>query len=254
VARRFDVRIRALAIQRELSNGNLAMNRSNRFVLWATFVAMFTAATELGAQNVFYGGYRPYGVGPWGGAMPHGGTVAGSWAAGMGSMIQSQGAYNQMSAEAAIRMEEAKKLALDNKLKAAQTQYQLQRMNQENRAEQDRQRLTSQKAYTPPPPQRLTAEQFDSVNGKITWPTLLSTPSFLPERDQLDALFAERAKNLTSVSNSQITSRVLAMRDKLDAQHGRVPSGDFFSSRHFLTAVSNEARLGGYGSIAVAAQ
>lgn len=236
-------------------HGNLAMNRSNRFVLTATLVAMFASATELGAQSVFYGGYRPYGVGPWGGAMPaYGGTVAGSWAAGMGQMIQSQGAYNQMTAQAAIRLQEAKKLALDNKLKAAQTQYQLQRMNQENRAEQERQRLANQKAYTPPPPQRLTAEQFDSVNGKITWPAVLSTPSFLPERDQLNTLFADRSEDLTSVSNSQITSLVLAMRDKLDAQYGEVPSGDFFASRHFLTAVANEARLGGYGSLASAAQ
>ena len=66
------------------------------------FVVVAMDASGPVAGQVYYGGYRPYGYGPWGGAMPYGGTVAGSYAAGMGAMIQSQGAYNQMTAEAAI--------------------------------------------------------------------------------------------------------------------------------------------------------
>lgn len=209
--------------------------------------ALSAGATDACAQGVYYyGGYRPYGYGPWGGAYPaYGGTVAGSYAAGMGAMIRSQGAYNQMTAAAAIDVEKAKSLALDNKLKAAQTQYQLQRMNQENRAEQERRRLAARVDYTPPVKPRPTAEQLDPVTGKIAWPETLTAPEFTAERTQLDGMFAERAKSPASVSFVQISGAVLAMRNKLDGMFATLDQGTFFAARHFLDALVEEARHSG---------
>lgn len=214
------------------------------------FVIVGMAALLIGAfearSQYYYGGYRPYGYGPWGGAYPaYGGTVAGSWAAGMGSMIQSQGAYNQMTAAAAIDVQKAKSLALDNKLKAAQTQYQLQRMNQENRAEQERRRLAARVDYTPPPKPRPSVEQLDPVTGKIAWPATLAAPDFASERAQLDALFAERAKSPASVSFVQVSDAVLAMRNKLDGMFATLDQGSFFAARHFLDALVEEAKHSG---------
>lgn len=213
-----------------------------RYVVAALLIVVAIPATDAFGQ-VYYGGYRPYGYGRWGGGYPafYGGTVAGSAAAGMGAMIQAQGAYNQMTAQAATQYEQAKSLALDNKLKSAQTYYQLQRLNQENRAEQERQKMAARVDYTPPPKPQLTSQQLDPVTGAIAWPATLTAADYMPERSKLDDLFAQRAKNPASVSPSQVSAVVLAMRNKLDAKFDSVPQGDFFESRHFLDMLAGAA-------------
>lgn len=227
--------------------GNKPMRYGFVIVGCAVWCAAWVGATDAYGQFYYYGGYRPYGYGAWGGAYPgyYGGTVAGSYAAGMGQMIQAQGAYNQMTAQAATQYEQAKSLALDNKLKAAQTYYQLQRLNQENRAEQERQRRAAIAAYTPPPKPRLSAEQLDPVTGQINWPAALNTSDFAADRTQLNSLFAMRAMSPASVKFSQISSAVLAMRSKLDAKFDSIDQGEFFTARHFLDALAEEGRQSG---------
>ena len=127
-------------------------------------------------------------------------------------------------------------------------------MNQENRAEQERQRLANQKSYTPPPPLRLTSEQFDPVSGKINWPPVLNGASFANERGQIDTIFAARAKNPSSISYTQVSGLVLKMRDTLDSMHDSLATSDFFSARHFLEALAGEARYNGFDSVATTAQ
>jgi len=217
-------------------------------------ICLLMAAAECGSAQVYVRPVRPYGYGYGGyGYAPYGGTPFGSMAAGMGSMIRSQGAYNQMTAEAATQLEQAKSLALDNRLKAAQTQYQLQRLNQQNRAEQERQRLAARVDYTPPPPRRLDASQLDPVTGQIAWPAVFQSPAFLPEREQMAAQFTARATNPASVSPAQIGSLTLALQNKLDAMHDRLPTGDFFAARHFLEALYNEVRYSGFETSQAAA-
>jgi hypothetical protein len=189
--------------------------------------------------------YRPYYGDGYGGYMPYGGTAAGSMAAGMGALIQSQGAYNQATAAAAIDVQTAKSMAIDNRLKSAQAQYQLERMNRENRVEQNRIRQAARVDYTPPPKPRMSSAQLDPVTGKIAWPALLSMPDFLPERTKLDTMFAHRVSNPASVTYSQVSSLRLAMRNKLDAMYERVDRGEFFAARHFLDALAEESRYSG---------
>jgi len=224
---------------------------SNRYIPAA--ICLLMVAAECGSAQVYVRPVRPYGYGGYRGYggygyAPYGGTPFGSMAAGMGAMIRSQGAYNQMTAQAATELEQAKSLALDNRLKAAQTQYQLQRLNQQNRADQERQRLAARVDYTPPAPRRLSASQLDPVTGQITWPAVFQSPAFLPERDQMAAQFAARANNPASVSPAQVGSLTLALQNKLDAMHDQLPTGDFFEARHFLEALYNEVRYSGFES------
>ena len=177
-----------------------------------------------------------------------GGTAYSSMASGMGNLIRAQGAYNQMTAQAMIALEQAKSAALANKLKAAQTYYQLRRLNETEQAEEERKRLA---LYAPAPPlktPRLTASQLDPVTGQITWVPVLLTPEYQPERTQLEHLFAERAADASHVTNTQVENLVDSMRDKLDAQIDKLTSSDFFAARHFLEAIAAETRYTGLES------
>lgn len=207
-------------------------------------------STDASGQ-AYYGGYRPYAGYGYGGAgygWGAGTTAAGSYAAGMGQMIQAQGAYNQMTAVAATQMQQAQKLALDNKLKAAQTNYAVQKINAQQRAEQERYAKT---LYAPAPPvkiPRLTASQLDPVSGQIAWPPILLADDFQPQRGQVDSLFALRSSNPSAVSFTQVSALTNAMRQKLDAQITKFATADFFSARHFLESLAYETRYTGMES------
>jgi len=175
-----------------------------------------------------------------------GGTVAGSYAMGMGNLIQAQGAYNEMTAQAAQSAQAAYSMALDNRLKSQQTYYELQRVNREQAAAK-KQRDSEIWAKNVPPPKRprLKSSQLDPVTGEITWDPLLMAPEFETYRNRLQALFMQRAKDPASVSYFQVSQITGPMRNFLDTKITEYPTNVFFSARHFIDAVAEESRYSG---------
>src|SRR3569623_1592378 len=145
----------------------------------------------------FGGGYGGYGG--WGGSLGAGSTAAGSAAVGMGNLVRSQGMYNQMTAQAAISLEQARTLDLDNKLKSTQTYFEMRRINQEarlaeaqrNRAEAADNRYTAKVVSKKP---TLTVSQLDPVTGVIRWPAPLMQDSFAAARATVQEVFTRRAE------------------------------------------------------------
>lgn len=188
-----------------------------------------------------YGGYNSYYPLNWGGA-----TVAGSYANGMGNLIRAQGAYNEMTAQAAQSAQAAYSMALDNRLKSQQAYYELQRVNRAEAAAK-KQRDSEIWARNVPPPKRprLKPSQLDPVTGEITWDPLLMDPAFESYRNKLQAIFTQRAKDPTSVSYFQVSQITGPMRDFLDTKITEYPTNTFFSARHFIDAVAEESRFSG---------
>jgi hypothetical protein len=174
-----------------------------------------------------------------------GGTVYGSMASGMGNLIRAQGAYNQMTAQALVTLEQAKSAAIKNKLEMTQTYYQLRRLNETEHAAQERAKL---ELYATPHENipRLTAAQLDPVTGEIKWMPVLLDPDFAAERLQLQNMFLQRAAHDPHVTNTEVAHVVDAFREKLDAKHDRLTTNDFFAARHFLEALEFESRYTGF--------
>lgn len=211
---------------------------SRRRLLSALLIVGVVAALPSSAFARRYGS-RGYGGGG-------GGTVYGSMASGMGNLIRAQGAYNQMTAQAMMTVEQTKTVAIDNKLKAAQTYYQLRRLNESEHAEQLRKDMA---LHAPAPPvkiPRLTAAQLDPVTGNITWMPVLLGAEFQPEREQVEHLFAQRAINPANVTNSQVEHLTNLMRDKLDGEYDKLSLTDFFAARHFLESLTAETKYTGF--------
>jgi len=216
-----------------------------RFAILPLVALCFLDADAADAQWVGpYGGYRGYGS-----YYPlnyGGGTVAGSYATGMGSLIRAQGAYNEMTAQAAQSAQAAYSMALDNRLKAAQTYDELQRLNRQRVAEQKQRESEIWVRNVPPPKRpRLTTSQLDPVTGEINWNPLLLDPKFQTYRDQLQALFTQRAKDPSTVSYFQVSQITGPMRDYLDTMITEYPTNVFFAARHFIEAVAEESRYSG---------
>jgi hypothetical protein len=201
-----------------------------------SFALVALSTTVCLAQSYYGGGYRGYGYR--------------RYAAGMGNLVQSQGMYNQMTSQAAINMQEAEKLALDNKLKSTQTYFEMRKLNQEaTAAERARQtQLSGDNKYVAhtAQPKRLTVSQLDPVSGQINWSPALLQDQFADGRGQLQSIFSARAENKASPdSYMQVRSTVDSMQQQLDTQVKTLHPQDFVNARNFLNALADEARTSG---------
>lgn len=210
-------------------------------VALAIFDADEASAQYTWVRPAGYGGYGSYYPLNWGGA-----TVAGSYANGMGNLVRAQGAYNEMTAQANQAQQQAYSMQLDNRLKASQTYYELQRINREQTAAK-KQRESEIWAKNVPPPKRprLKPSQLDPVTGEITWDPLLLDERFKSYRDRIQVLFTQRAKDPSSVSYFQVSQITGPMRNFLDTLITEFPTNVFFSARHFIDAVAEESRYSG---------
>lgn len=206
---------------------------SRRRIFVSALLLISFAASSAEARR--YGSRSGYGGGG-------GGTVYSSAANGLGNLIRAEGAYNQMTAQAWVAQEQAYSLQLANRLKAAQTYYQLRRLNEAEHAEQERKLAAARGEPQPVKIRRLTSSQLDPVTGAITWPAVLRAPEFDAQRLALDRLFEDRAIDPTKVTDTQVEHYVDILHEKLDAQHDQLTTSDFFTARYFLEAMASESR------------
>lgn len=196
--------------------------------------------------------YRPWGAGYYGGGgygygWGGGATPAGATATGYGNLIAAQGAYNQMTAAAMKDVQAAKSMALDNKLKSAQTYDEMRQINQRWVDDKKAREAAAYASNVPPPKRpRLTPSQLDPVTGHINWLPLLMNPAFAQYRAEIQVLFTQRAHDPSTVSYSAVRQLTDPMRDLLDTMHGQVETNEFFAARHFIDAVAEEARHSGF--------
>ncbi len=78
-------------------------------------------------------------------------------------------------------------------------------------------------------PKPLGPSQMDPVNGRLNWPSALQQDSFDSQREQLDQLFATRAKygGLNYADQLAVRKTVDAMFDELKAQIRDIPPQDY---------------------------
>jgi hypothetical protein len=226
--------------------------------LIATLVIVTAGVTATWAQPGYgpyggggyggYGGYGGWGGGGFGANWGAGSTAAGSAAVGMGDLVRSQGMYNQMTAQAAISLEQARTLDLDNKLKSTQTYFEMRRINQEarlaeaqrNRAEAADNRYTTKVIAKKP---TLTVTQLDPVTGVIRWPAPLMQDSFAADRAAVQEVFTRRAEHRIGTSAYLELQPVIGrMQQSLNEQVKVLPPQDFVDARRFMNTLLEEAR------------
>lgn len=203
-------------------------------------------APSYGGGPYGYGGYGygGYGYGYYGDGS--GSTVAGSTATGMANVIQAKGQNSLANSEAANNYEEARSKNYDNNLKGTQTYFEMKQMNQSYRESQMKPRSPEffAKVAAERAPSRLTSSQLDPVTGAIAWPMILQGEAFAPDREKLDALFAQRIAShgsigLQSYQELQATSE--AMLQMLKDNIRQYPPQDYVQAKSFLESLAYEA-------------
>lgn len=174
-------------------------------------------------------------------------TAAESYARGMADVVRSAGEANLRNSEAAKNYEDARSKYFDNRLKWTKTYFEMRKLNKMYRDEErkpppkqeDIARWAAQGA-----PDRLSPSELDPLTGQLDWPILLRGDTFKNERDQLEAIFANRAsRGYTDPAEyrqiTEVTDKMLATLKKNIKDY---PPNAYIESKRFLESLSHEAR------------
>ena len=184
-----------------------------------------------------------------GGGYRHASTAAEGAARGMADVIRSAGAANLMNSEAAINIETARKGYIENRLNATNTYFEMRRVNKQAReAERTRPRPTQQdliRISNARKPRRLATSQLDPLTGSIAWPILLRDDKYKEERQQLDNLYTERAKNgyLNASQLKEVEVLTNTMQAELKKGLSDVQPQLYTQAKGFLTSLQYESML-----------
>jgi hypothetical protein len=220
------------------------MRRITIFIILALSPSL-AAAQMVSTATVGHGslGLSPFvGGGGWWPGYCGGQTPAGAALNGLASVISSQGDYNLNTSAAAINLAQAERDVIQNQQIAANTYFE---MRAAWRAQRDAQ-------HGPPPtveqiarlahygvPRSLTADEFDSISGRINWPSALQQEVFASERATIDEYFMSWARvgQLTFEEQTKLREAVNAMYDDLNSQLDNLPPQIWGECRRFLRSL-----------------
>jgi hypothetical protein len=170
-------------------------------------------------------------------------TAAQAYAYGMSSVIQAEGAYNLMTAQAAVAAQQAQAQYLQNRLAATQTYFEMRQMNKQYR-DQERAKPMSSEAlshyYEQTKPKRMAASQLDPVTGQINWPTPLQNEAYASYREDLNSLYKLRAEHKDfSFNNVRLAAE--GMQTEFRKHLDEFSPQEFENSNRFIEALAGEA-------------
>jgi hypothetical protein len=220
------------------------MNRIAIFIVLAlspsVAVAQMAAAATAGRGSLMLSPFADS-AGWWPGYVG-GQTPAGAALNGLASVISAEGDYNLSSSAAAINLTQAEKNEIQNQQLGANTYFE---MRAAWRAQRDAQ-------HGPPPtveqiarlahygvPRALTPDEFDSVSGRLNWPSALQQESFASDRAAIEQFFVTWSQEggLSYVEQTKLREAINAMYDDLNAQINSLPPPVWAECRRFLRSL-----------------
>ncbi|MCA9269559.1 MAG: hypothetical protein KDA41_13855 [Planctomycetales bacterium] len=198
-----------------------------------------TLAATASAQDPYWGGYGY-------GGYHHASTVQEGVQRGFADIVRSAGEANLRNSEAAINYEDARSKYFDNRLKGTNTYFEMRQMNKQYRNAERTAPLSSEQLYriaAESAPKKLRASDLDPLTGDITWPLILQADEFSERREQLDALFLDRASGRASTQNMLDIQRIVQLTmDDLKANIRAYPANEYMQAKKFLESLAFSSR------------
>lgn len=212
----------------------------------ATVVAALAATGSAANAQLFYGASVSY---------PTGGTDAASTpASGVGhaaaDLIRARGMYNESTANAYVKFEEARRRYMDNQREWNDIVITRQRavLAQHDRAKDEMRARNATyreegigRAKLPP---RLASKELDPYTGEVAWPRALQRDTFAIERGDIEKLLAVRAEE---GSKSELMEALFNKTEDLRADlrfHIReLRTQEYLQARRFLDSLSLESQF-----------
>jgi hypothetical protein len=166
----------------------------------------------------------------------------------MADVVRSSGYANLKNSEAAINYSEARSREMDNYKQWTNTYFETRAMNRKYREAERGPRPTMEDAVRYAQmgrPKRLSPGELDSVTGGIQWPLLLRGDEYAQERDELDAIFSQRARTGVLDASVYVRAREIAqeMTAELKNHVADVPPDQYVIAKNFLKSLAYEAQM-----------
>jgi len=162
---------------------------------------------------------------------------------GYADVVRSYGMANLLNSQAANQIEQARKVYIDNQMKATQTYFEMRRYNTEARRA-ERPSPLSMEQYVRlarvEAPDPLSTTQLDPLTGTISWPAPLRQPAYEPYRRRLDRLFQDRATGY--VVYGEVQAACQEFLDKLKDDIQKFQANDYVAARKFIDSLVYAAR------------
>ncbi len=179
----------------------------------------------------------------------HASTVEQGWQDGYANVVRSMGDYNYNTSLAAINTETARSKYFDNRMKYAQTYFDMRRYNREAVAYERGPRPTAEdfaRYAKEAAPDRLSSFEYEPALGRVFWPSILQSPVFSTERDVIDNLMALRTtrdSGLGSGNHQQINQVVVQMQARLKQNIDTLSPAEYMKAKNFLTSLQYESQI-----------
>ena len=176
-------------------------------------------------------------------------TIQGDALRGQAERIRAEGDYALDSSTAAINTETARAMGLDNRIRTAETFFEARRINRINRAFEAGPAITLEQAVRlaaiklPPRPSSL---ELDRATGDISWPRLLTDPTYADLTSRIQRHFHHRLALGGSVdfaAAEDCTSALDELAGRLQENVARNPAGQHGAARTFLDGLRREYDL-----------
>ncbi len=178
----------------------------------------------------------------------HSSTLVEGALRGQSAVISSVGQTIYMDSLAAVNYAEACKRAIENSVALTKSYY-------ERRAFRDEYfQKYGPKAFVGDArkkfieyyqPKRLSAQEFDSQNAKLTWPHILRQQQFAPVKEQIDQVFSRRSVSSSgdgSESHREIYQLCNALLGLLRENIGSMTADQYINGLEFVRSVELEAK------------
>lgn len=189
---------------------------------------------------------------PWF-AYHHASTFEEGVLTGQARYLQALGQYNQLTADALVRREEARAKFYDNEKSRVATHFEIKKINADYRAQYKPQPLTKtvlDQRNLQDQPKRLTSREYNVDSGSLQWPAALQAEPFDGHRLVLDNLFNRRSAGEFGPNSKfylEVSKTTAQMKDML-LKYSKSPDcwfrqQEYVGAKNFLDSLTQEARL-----------
>lgn len=204
-----------------------------------TIVAVTCLSQSAQAQHHYP--YQAYWVAP---PHYHASTAWESHARGRAAMMRAHGQHQLASSQALLNVEEARRLAAENRVAETAAYFEMRRINQEARQAERAARMSEY-----PPAKRRVVEAVpdqpeESLEGliaeEIVWPAVLQERRFADDCRTIDLVLAaaHTPGGLTEANRDHVKQLTLAMRDHLKEHVKQYTLSEYMAAKRFLEDLS----------------
>jgi len=165
---------------------------------------------------------------------------------GVAAVVDAQGQWTLNTSQAMIHAEEARRLAMENRLRELEISCRMKQVNKELRAAERAShtlgvtQIRNPKVSTPAP---RTISLFDET-GQIAWPTALQGDKYQNERTAIDGFFAGRSGGVSSPDQAEASECLRVLAERLQEDVRDVPGGQYTAAKRFLGRLAAEVDSG----------